>query len=71
MGREGKVLTKCGVSSVVDDRLGDLAGGQEVTVACFYFDFAAQKAQSPASMLGAVLRQVVGGLEEVPAEIAQ
>ena len=53
------------------DRLGDRAGGQGVTVACFYFDFAAQKDQSPASMLGALLRQVVGGLEEVPVEIAQ
>ena len=53
------------------DRLGDRAGDQEATVACFYFDFAAQKEQSPAGTLGTLLRQVVGGLEEVPGEIAQ
>jgi len=42
-----------------------------MAVACFYFDFAAEKEQSPASMLGAVLKQVVSGLEEIPEEIAQ
>jgi len=65
------VLTNCDASSLVIDSLGDWAGGQGVTVACFYFDFAAQKEQSPASMLGAVLKQVVNGLREVPKEIAQ
>jgi len=65
------VLTSCDASSVVTDRLGDQAGGQEVTVACFYFDFAAQKEHSPSRMLGAVLRQVVSGLGKVPEEIAQ
>jgi len=68
---EGKVLTSCDVSSLVIDSLGDWARGQGVTVACFYFDFAAQKEQSPASVLGAVLKQVVSGLGEVPREIAQ
>ena len=53
------------------DRLCDWAGGQHATVACFYFDFAAQKEQSPTSMLGALLKQVVGGLEEVPEEITK
>ena len=53
------------------DRLCDQAGGQNAAVACFYFDFAAQKEQSPASVLGALLRQAVGGLEEVPGEIAK
>jgi len=37
-------------------------------VACFYFDFAAQE-QSPAVILGSVLKQVVGGLGEVPKRI--
>ena len=55
---------------MIDD-LCDRARGQEVTVACFYFDFAAQKEQSPACMLGAVLKQAVSGLEKVPKEIAQ
>ena len=38
---------------------------------CFYFAFAAQKEQSPASVLGSLLRQDAGGLEEIPARIAQ
>ena len=71
MKGEGQVLTSCDVSSLVIDNLGDRVGSHGVTVACFYFDFTAQKEQSPANMLGAVLRQVVGGLEEVPGEIAQ
>ena len=65
------MLTSCDASSLVIDSLGDRAGGQGVTVACFYFDFAAQKEQSPANVLGAVLKQVVSGLGEVPKEIAQ
>jgi len=40
-------------------------------VACFYFDFAAQKEQSPAAILGSVLKQVVGGLNEVPEKIVK
>ena len=38
-------------------------------VACFYFDFAAQKEQSPTGMLSALLKQLVGGLDKVPTEI--
>ena len=53
------------------DRLGDEAGGQGVTVAGFYFDYVTQKEQSPANMLGAILKQVVSGLEEVPEEIVR
>ena len=59
------------ISSLVTDRLCDQARGQKMAVACFYFDFAAEKEQSSASMLGAVLKQVVSGLEEIPEEIAQ
>lgn len=57
---------------MVIDKLGDgtgEAGGQDITVACFYFDFAAHKEQSAASMLGALLKQVVSGLEPIPEEI--
>jgi len=70
---EGKwqVLTNRDVSSLVIDSLCDQARGQNVAVSCFYFDFAAQKEQSPTSMLGALLKQVVGGLGGVPIEIAQ
>jgi len=58
-------------SSLVIDNLGDRARCEGVAVACFYFDFAAQTEQSPTSMLGAVLRQVVSGLEKVPKEIVE
>jgi len=36
-----------------------------------FFDFAAQKEQSSTSMLGALLNQLVGGLEGMLKEIAQ
>ena len=58
-------------SSLVVDRLFDQAQGQNVAVACFYFDFAAQREQSSTSMLGALLKQIVSGLGEVPGEIAE
>ena len=65
------MLTSYDVSSLVIDRLCDQAGGQDVAVACFYFDFAAQKEHSPTSVLGVLLKQVVGGLDEVPGEIVK
>ena len=56
---------------MVIDRLCDKARGKYVAIACFYFDFAAQKEQSSTSMLGALLKQIVGRVEEVPGEISQ
>ena len=53
------------------DSLCDQAREQNATVACFYFDFAAQKNQSPANAMGALLKQVVGGLGEIPVEISR
>jgi len=38
-------------------------------VACFYFDSAAQKEQTAASVLGALLKQVAGGFTRIPKEI--
>jgi len=64
-----QVLTSRDVSSLVIDSLCDQASGKNVAVACFYFDFAAQKEQSPTNVLGALLKQVVAGLREVPIEI--
>jgi len=55
----------------VIDSLCNQARGQNIAVACFYFDFAAKKEQSPANALGALLKQVVSGLEEVPEEIVR
>ena len=65
------MLTSRDVSSLVIDELCDQAGGRNATVACFYFDFAIQKEQSPTSMLGALLKQLVCGLEETPEEVSR
>ena len=62
------MLTSGDVSSVVIDNLCDQARGSSATVACFYFDFAAQNEQSPASVLGCLLKQLVFALEEIPEE---
>ena len=70
-GDEGQMLTSCDVSSLVIDKLCDQASGRRAAVSCFYFDFAAQKEQSPTSIMGALLKQVVSGLKEIPDEIAQ
>ena len=53
------------------DSLCDQARGQNVAIACLYLDFAAQQEQSATSMLGAVLKQLVIGLGEVPDEMVQ
>jgi len=71
MERKEQLLTSRNISSLVVDSLCDQARKRNLAVACFYFDFASQKEQSPTSMLGAILKQVVGGLAEVPVEIAQ
>ena len=67
----GVLLRTCDASSLVIDRLCDWARGRNAAVACYYFDFATHKEQSPATILGSLLGQVVGGLEEIPADIAQ
>ena len=65
------LLRSCDASSLVIDTLGDWARGRNAAVACFYFDFAAKKEQSPMSVLSSVLKQVVCGLEEIPIKIAK
>jgi len=65
------LLRSCDASSLVIDTLSDWTRGQDTAVAFFYCDFAAQKEQSPTSILGSLLKQVVGGLEEIPAKIAR
>ena len=67
--RKGASLISWGVSSLVVDTLCDQALEENFTVACFYFDFAAQEEQSPADILGSVLKQVVSGLDKVPERI--
>ena len=65
------MLTSHDASSLVIDSLCNQAEGRNATIACFYFDFAAQKEQSPTSMLGALLKQLVWGLEETPEEVSR
>ena len=67
----GVLLRACDASSLAIDRLCDWARGRNAAVACFYFDFAAQKEQSPETILSSLLKQVVSGLEEIPTEIVQ
>jgi len=63
------MLTSYGNSSLVVDRLCDQAIGRSTSVTCLYLDFAAQKEQSAARILGSLLKQIVGGMERVPEEI--
>jgi len=46
-------------------------GGSEgdISVACFYCEFAAQKEQSAATVLAGLLKQVVSGFRPIPKEI--
>jgi len=64
-------LTIGNFSSLVIDTLCDEAGqaGEGTAVACFYFDPAARKEQTAANVLGALLKQVVSGFNQIPKEI--
>ena len=53
------------------DTLCSQAVEENTGVACFYFDFATQEEQSPTAVLASVLKQVVGGLDEVPERIVK
>lgn len=65
------MLTSHDVSSLVIDTLCDRASKNNIAAAGFYFDFVAQKEQSPTSVLGVLLKQLVCGLEEIPEEIVK
>ena len=71
MERSEPVLTSGDDSSLVVDRLYDQSRGQNVAVTCFYFDFAARKEQSATNVLGALLKQMIGGTGAIPEEIRQ
>ena len=59
------------LSSLVIDTLCKQAVDENAAVACFYFDFATQVEQSLTEILGSVLKQIVGGLNEVPQTIVK
>ena len=71
LGERKVLLISCDASSLVIDTLCKQTVERNAAVACFYFDFAAMEEQSPAAVLGSVLKQVVGGLEEVPERIVK
>ena len=56
-------------SSLVIDTLCREIDGDSVTVAYVYCDFSARNVQSAGTVLGSVLRQVVGSLPEIPDEV--
>ena len=58
-------------SSLVVDKLCDMARERNIAVSCFYVDFAAREEQSPANILGSLLKQIVGKLEKIPDEISR
>ena len=70
-GKSEPVLTRCDNSSLVVDRLCDQTKGQNITVACFYLDFAARKEQSATKTLGSLLKQIVSGMEKIPEDISR
>ena len=64
--------TKCtNTSSLVIDTLCNSIGGDNVAVACVYCDFRAHKEHSAASVLAALLKQLVTGIEPMPADIEE
>jgi len=69
-GRKASLIS-CGVSSLVVDTLCKQGVGESVAVACFYFDFTAQEEQSAGAVLGSVLKQIVGGLDDIPERIVE
>ena len=58
-------------SSLVIDTLSDSIKGDNVAVACMYCDFQAHKNQSPASLLAALLKQLVAEVESMPEQITE
>ena len=71
MRERNTLLIGCDVSSLVIDELCKQAVEGNAAVACFYFDFADQEEQSPAAILGSLLKQVVGGRDKVPEGIVK
>ena len=69
--RRKAFLTSYDFSSLVIDTLCEEAVERNAGVACLYFDFSSQEEQSPAVVLSSILKQVVGGLNEVPERIVK
>jgi len=59
------------ISSLVIDRLSGRVNGDSALVIYLYCNFQTQKSQLTAHMLGSLLKQAVGGLDDIPKEIDQ
>jgi len=57
------------ISSLVIDRLSGWVSGDRALVIYLYCNFQTQKSQLTAHMLGSLLKQAVGGLDNIPKEI--
>ena len=68
-GKWKSMLTSSNVSSLVIDKLCDQARRQSTVVVCFYLDRASQEEQSPADVLGSLLKQLINGLDKIPEEV--
>src|SRR5437588_1975223 len=67
----GGKTKRINASSLVIDTLCDAIGGDNVAIACIYCDFHAHKTQSATGVLAALLKQLVAGVEPIPAEIKE
>lgn len=65
------MLISCDNSWLVIDTLCEHAMEGNAAVACFYFNFADQEQQSPAAVLGSVLKHIIGRLDKIPETIVQ
>ena len=65
------MLTGSDDSSLVVDKLCGQPSGQNVGLSCFYLDFLSREEQSATSVLGSLLKQMVGGIETIPEEISR
>ena len=67
------LLMRSDASSLVVDKLCDMAGEQNapIAVSCFYIDFAAREVQSLTNILGPLLKQIIGKSEMILDEISR
>ena len=63
-------LTARNPSSLVIDALCDQAKKEDIAVACLYCDFLAQQDQTITNMMGAILKQLIGG-RDIPENLRE
>ena len=66
---EGMFIAKRNISSLLIERLSNEIDEGSASVIYLYCNFQTQKSQVTAHMLGSLLKQAVGGLDDIPKEI--